>query len=362
MTESKGLLKILKIIILSALVILMGAIVVGCAESTGNDTAPSNEDNENGQQSNLSEEEIVLKYAHVVPETHATHLASVEFKEEVEKMSDGRLKIEIYPNGQLYPSEREGIEATILGNLDMMLIGAPALAGFDPRFMVLDLPYLFDSKEQAFEALDGDLGTELNEVMAEIGLTNLGWGDNGYKNMGSSKGPIYSVDDFDGLKVRVMENQLYQDTFTELGAIAEPHAFGELYSALQQGVFDAADQPIHLMWSNKFHEVLPHYTLTEHVYASAPAIINSDVFNELPEDLRQILVEAGDKVFNNSYRKLADQQEIEKLEELKEDGLNVYELTPEQKNKIKEAVLPIYDKYEDQIGKELIELARSYSK
>lgn len=348
--------KSMKKLLISAVFILLIGVIVGCSDSA------SNEEESNGNTTDGSAEgEYVLSYAHVVPETHATHLASVEFKEEVEEMSDGRLEIDIYPNGQLYPSEREGIEATILGNLDMMVIGAPAIASFDPRFMVLDLPFLFNSKEEAYEALDGELGDKLNAVMEEIGLTNLGWGDNGYKNMASSKGPTYSVDDFDGLKVRVMENQLYQDTFGELGANADPHAFGELYSALQQGVFDAADQPIHLMASNKFHEVLPHYTLTEHVYASAPAFINTDVFNELPEDLQQILVEAGDKVFNNSYRDLADEQEAEKLEELKEDGLNVYELTPEQKEELKEATAPIYEKYEEEIGKELIDLAKNYS-
>lgn len=341
MKKAKNLLRIAT---LGSFVLLLG-FIFGCSSSSEN----------NGE---ASGDEYVLKYAHVVPETHATHLASVEFKEEVEKLSDGKLKIEIYPNGQLYSSEREGIEATIAGNLDMMIIGAPAIASFDPRFMVLDLPYLFNSREEAFEALDGELGEELDGVMKELGLVNLGWGDNGFKNMASSKGPIYSKEDFKGLKVRVMENRLYQDTFEELGANADPHAFGELYSALQQGVFDAADQPVSLMASNKFQEVVPHYTLTQHVYASAPAFINSDKYDELPEELQQVLVEAGDKVFNNSYRDLAHDQDTEKLEELKADGMEVYELTEEQKEALKEAVMPIYKKYEDEIGKDLVELAQ----
>lgn len=341
--------KMKKTLIFVILFILL-AVIVGCSNSSATNEGKSDDSNE-----------YVLKYAHVVPETHATHLASVEFKEEVEEMSNGQLKIEIYPNGQLYPSEREGIEATIAGNLDMMIIGAPAIASFDSRFMVLDLPFLFDSREEAFEALDGELGEELDKVMADVGLTNLGWGDNGFKNMGSSKGPIHTPEDFKGLKLRVMENRLYQDTFEELGANADPHAFGELYSALQQGVFDASDQPVSLMASNKFNEVMPHYTLTEHVYASAPAFINMDKYNELPEDLQEILVEAGDKVFNNSYRDLAHEQDTEKLEELIANGLNVYELTQEQKESLKEAVEPIYEKYEDEIGKDLIELAKSFS-
>src|SRR5690625_1632212 len=296
--------KNMKKLLISAAFILLIGVTDGCSDSASNE-----EGNNSNAADSSSEEEYVLSYAHVVPESHATHLASVDFAEEVEEMSDGRLKIDIYPNGQLYPSEREGIEATILGNLDMMVIGAPAIASFDPRFMVLDLPYLFNSKEDAYEALDGELGDELNGVMAELGLTNLGWGDNGYKNMASSVGPTYTPEDFEGLKVRVMENPLYQDTFSELGANADPHAFGELYSALQQGVFDAADQPISLMASNKFQEVVPHYTLTQHVYASAPAFINSDKYDELPEELQQVLVEAGDKVFNNSYRDLAHDQD-----------------------------------------------------
>lgn len=341
--------KNIKKLLMTTLFIFLIGIIIGCSDTSKKASEGS------------SEAEYVLKYAHVVPETHATHLGSVEFKEEVEKMSDGRIEIDIYPNAQLYASEREGIEATMLGNLDMMIIGAPALASFDSRFMVLDLPYLFNNREEAHAALDGELGEALDEVVAELGLTSLGWGESGFKNMLTNYGPTYTVEDFEGKALRVMENKLYQDTFETLGAKADPHAFGELYSALQQGVFDGTDQPVSLTASNKFYEVAPHYTLTEHVYAAALTFINTDKYNELPEDLQHVLVEAGEKVFENSYRELAHEQDSNLLDDMMEEGLEVYELTPKQKEALKEATAPIYEKYEDEIGKDLINLAKKYS-
>jgi len=336
--------KFRKISVLLAMVSLLG-IIFGCSSNGTGDA---------------ENEEFVLKYSHVVPESHATHLASEEFKEEVEEKSDGRIKVEIYPNGELYESEREAVEATITGNLDMTIIGAPAISSFDSRFMVLDLPYLFNSEEEAFEALDGELGDELDDVMDELGLTNLGWGDNGFKNMAADK-EVKQKEDFNNLSVRVMENKLYQDTFEELGASADSHPFGELYSALQQGVIDATDQPVSLMASNKFYEVLSDYTETEHVYASAPTFINKDKFEEMPEDLQDIMIEAGDHAINDSLRELSMEQNSEKLEEMEEEGLNVHEVSQEEKDDLREDVQPIYDKYEDDIGKDLIDMAESYS-
>lgn len=338
-------------------VLFLPVLIVGCSQES--ETISGNLQTNNIESEEF--EEFVLRYAHVVPETHATHIASVQFKEEVEKISDGKIKIEIYPNGQLYSSEREGIEATMLGNLDMMIIGVPALASFDSRFMVLDLPFLFDTREQAHAALDGELGKELNDILSELGLTGIGWGESGFKHMLTNTGPIYTVDDFNGLTLRVMENRLYQDTFNLYGARATPLAFGELYSALQQRVFDGADQPISLIASNKFHEVAEHLTMTGHVYAAALTFINSDVYNQMPEELQNIILEAGTKIFENSYRELAFQQDTKLLEELKGEGLQVYELTSEQKREIKKASIPIYEKYEEAIGKELIEIAKKYS-
>lgn len=346
-----------KKLVLSALLILLIGMMVGCSDSSSSDSEGKED---SGDSSNGSEEEYVLNLTHVVPETHATHLGAVDFKETVEEMSDGRIKIEIYPNGQLYASEREAIESTVLGNVDLTFIGAPALASFDSQFTVLDLPYLFSSREQAHEALDGELGDTLDEVIAEMGVTNLGWGESGFKNMITNFGPMYAPEDFEGKTLRVMENKLFQDTFELLGAKANPHAFGELYTALQQGVFDGADQPISLTASNKFHEVAPHYTLTEHVYAAAATLINTGKLNELPDDLQQVLIEAGEKVFEGSYRELAHEQDTKLLEELVADGMEVYEVTPEQKAALKEATSPVYDMHEGSIGKELIELAKSF--
>jgi C4-dicarboxylate-binding protein DctP len=297
-----------------------------------------------------------IRIAHLVPEEQSSHVAAETFKEKLEKESDGRLKVELYPNGQLYGSDREAIEAVQLGNIEMTIPAVAPLASFNEKFMVFDLPFLFNNNEAAYKALDGELGQELLKDLEENNIKGLVFGENGFRHMSNNKGPIESPEDIEGQKFRTLENPLHTDTFKAFGANASPFAFGELYTALQQGTYDAMECPVSLYYTNKFYEVQDYLSMTGHVYAATALLMNNDFYNELPEDLQKLVTEASEE-FREEQRGLAQKQDVEFLEKLKENGMQVNELTDEQRDKFRDAASSVYDKYVDRIGQDLVDKA-----
>jgi C4-dicarboxylate-binding protein DctP len=301
-------------------------------------------------------ETYTIRIAHLVPEEQSSHVAAETFKEKLEKESDGRIKVELYPNGQLYGSDREAIEAVQLGNIEMTIPAVAPLASFNEKFMVFDLPFLFNNNEAAYKALDGELGQELLKDLEENNIKGLVFGENGFRHMSNNKGPIESPEDIEGQKFRTLENPLHTDTFKAFGANASPFAFGELYTALQQGTYDAMECPVSLYYTNKFYEVQDYLSMTGHVYAATALLMNNDFYNELPEDLQKLVTEASEE-FREEQRGLAQKQDVEFLEKLKESGMQVNELTDEQRDRFRDAASSVYDKYVDRIGQDLVDKA-----
>ena len=222
---------------------------------------------------------------------------------------------------------------------------------------MFDLPFLFKSKETAFKALDGELGHKVDELLKPLGMRNLGYGENGYRHITNSRGPVHKPEDLKGIKLRTMENPLHLAFFKMLGANPTPMSFGELYTALQQGTVDGQENPVVLVYTSKFYEVQKFYSLTGHVYSATMLVANDDFFASMPEDLWKIVEDAG-KRYVVEQRALAEVQEQEFLEELKKTGLQINELTPEEKQLFIDATLPAYDQFKDVIGAELVELAK----
>lgn len=304
------------------------------------------------------QEVFTIRIAHLVPEEQSTHIAAVTFKEKLEKESNGRLKVEIYPNGSLFGSDREAIEAVQLGNVEMTIPAVAPLASFNKKFMVFDLPFIFDDNEAAYKALDGELGQGLLKDLENNSLKGLVFAENGFRNMSNHKGPITSPADLKGMKFRTLENPVHTETFKAFGANASPFSFGELYTALQQGTYDAMESPISLYYTNKFYEVQEYLTLTRHVYAATILLMNNDFYNKLPEDLQELVVKTSEE-YRTEQREIAQQQDVEFLEKLKENGMKVNEITPEQKDVFREATKVVYDKFTSEIGEELVEQAKA---
>jgi len=304
------------------------------------------------------QEVFTIRIAHLVPEEQSSHVAALTFKEKLEKESNGRLKVEIYPNGSLFGSDREAIEAVQLGNVEMTIPAVAPLASFNKKFMVFDLPFIFDDNDAAYKALDGELGQGLLKDLEKNSLKGLVFAENGFRNMSNHKGPITSPADLNGLKFRTLENPVHTETFKAFGANASPFSFGELYTALQQGTYDAMESPISLYYTNKFYEVQEYLTLTRHVYAATILLMNNDFYNKLPEDLQELVVKTSEE-YRTEQREIAQQQDVEFLEKLKENGMKVNEITPEQKDVFREATKVVYDKFTSEIGEELVEQAKA---
>lgn len=340
-------------------------IIAACSDdSSGSETENSDDSNEveeaetDETETEVDSDEVyTIRVAMAVPETHASSIAMNEVKDSITENSDGRIVIELYDNSQLYASDREAVEATQVGNIESTAIATPTVATFHERFSIFDMPFLFEDRESAYRAMDGELGDTLNEELEDVGLVSLGYGENGFRHILNNKHPVEKPEDMDGFKFRVMENKVYEDMFNQLGANSSPLAFGELYTALQQGVYDGMDNPISLVYTMKFYEVQDYLTLSNHTFAPIITVINKDYYDSMPEDLQQILHEGMDK-FNQRQREITASQDEEYIGEL-EEHLEINELTSEQRELFIEELQPIYEEYQDVVGEDLLEMARS---
>ena len=302
---------------------------------------------------------IKMKLAYVVPETQSTHIAAVKFfKPYVEKHSKGQIIVELYPNGQL-GGDRQVIEAVGLGTIHMTIPAVAVLSGFEPKFQVFDLPFLFNSKKEVYNALDGALGNKLNSLLPPLGLKNLAYAENGFRMITNNRRPVAKPSDLSGLKIRTMENPIHMATFRALGANPTPMSFGELYTALQQKTVDAQENPIPLIYTSKFYEVQKYCSLSSHVYAATVLLVNDAWFNGLSKDLQKVLQDAS-IIYRTEQRKISDQQDKEMLASLKKSGMKVNEITPEQKKAFTKATASVYSEFANSVkgGQELIDLAK----
>lgn len=292
-----------------------------------------------------------------VEEDSALHKGLVRFKEVAEEKSDGRLKVEIFSNGELYASEREAIEAVQAGTIQAASPATAPLANFVKEFMVLDFLFVFDDVDEANSTLDGEVGDILKEKIEEHQLIVLGWGSAGMTQMTNNVKPIETVEDFKDLKIRTMENQIHLDSLKELGANPQPYAFGELYSALQQNIFDGMQTTAQLIESSKIYEVQKYMTIMNHSFTAEALIMNKDFYDSLPEDLQAVLDEAGEE-FTRYEREVSKEMDEAAIEFLSEE-LEVNVLSDEVKEEIKQLLQPVYEKYEAEIGSELMDLIRN---
>ncbi len=333
--------------------------VAGVLAACSDDQKPSDDA---GGSDNDGEEQFVLRFAHIVEEDNPAHEAAILFKEEVEKESDGRITVNLFPNGSLYGSDREIIEALQLGNIELSTVGTPSLGNFDENFYVLDLPYVFKDKEVARTALAEELGDKLAESLKQkSNLVTLGYGYDGFRHVLNNKHAVEEPADMKGLKFRVQESELQQDIFSNLGTNPSPLAFGELYTSLQQNTFDGMDNTISLINSGKFYEVQEYLSLTSHSYSATITMIGGKVFDKLPEDLQEIVLTAGQNM-ETEYYKFVDDYEADSLANFEENALiEINDISSENREKFIEAIQPVNEKYTKKLDDGLFELAKTYN-
>lgn len=293
----------------------------------------------------------VLKVGHVVATTNAANLAAERMAEVLREKSGGDLELHIFPNSQL-GGERELVESIQLGNLDVGIITTGVVGAFEPKFFALDTPFLFKDRPTAYRVLDGAVGDALLASLDGIGIKGLGWWENGFRHVTNSKRPIQSVDDLKGLKLRTMENEIHIAMWKSLGANPAPLAFGELFTALQQGTFDGQENPIDLFHDMKFQEVQKYMTLTGHIYAPYVVMANPEVWASLSDKQREAFMAALKEgtQYERELKQIADQKALADM-----PNLQVTELTDAQRKEFIERANSVVDLIKKKAGAQTVE-------
>lgn len=295
--------------------------------------------------SSNEKEQYVLYAGHSLAADHPFELAMQEYKKRVEERTDGRVIIETFPLSQL-GAERELIEGLMLGSVDLVVSTSGPVMNFVSDFGVLDLPFLFNDRQAAVNVLEGEIGDDLFAQLGEIGIVGLSWGENGFRHVTNSVKPVETPDDLKGLSLRVQENKVFISAFNQLGVNPSPMAWTEALTALQSGVVDGQENPILVIDSYKLFDANQKYmTLTGHAYSSALFMLSEHAYGRLPDDLRQIVVEEGEKI--GAYeRQLVIDLEEKALERLEEQGMQV--IKEVDASAFREKIMSVYDSSKNQ--------------
>src|SRR6266508_2389842 len=297
---------------------------------------------------------IVIKFSHVVATDTPKGQAALRFKELAEAATKGRVKVEVYPNSQLY-KDKEEMEALQLGAVQML---APSLAKFGPlgvkEFEVFDLPFVFDDYTALHKVTQGPIGKKLLSRLEPKGILGLAYWDNGFKVMSANK-PLKSPADLRGLKMRIQSSKVLDSEMRSVGAIPQGMAVSEVYQALQTGVVDGTENPPSNLYTQKMHEVQKYVTLSNHGYLGYAVIVNKKFWNDLPADIRAQL-DGAMKEATKYANDIARQENDDALAKVRATGkTQIIELTPEEKKAWKKALIKVHRDSEASIGKALIQ-------
>jgi C4-dicarboxylate-binding protein DctP len=298
---------------------------------------------------------IVIKFSHVVANDTPKGKGSLKFKDLAEQYTNGKVKVEVYPNSQLF-KDKEEIEALQLGSVQVL---APSTAKFAPlgakEFEALDLPWLFKDDETYTNAMKGEVGKWLFAKLESKGISGLAYWDNGF-HMTSANRPLLAPTDFQGLKIRISGSKIADQYFRELGSIPQIMAFSEVYQALQTGVVDGCENTPSNYLTQKFHEVQKHITVSYHAHLQYAVVVNSKFWNGLPADIRVQLDKAMAEAtaYTNS---IARKENEDALAEIKASGkTTLHYLTDDQRKAWQVAMAPTYKWAKGRVGGEVLDL------
>ncbi|MGE5490801.1 MAG: TRAP transporter substrate-binding protein [Actinomycetota bacterium] len=299
-------------------------------------------------------QQIVIKFSHVVATDTPKGLAAEFFAKRAQELTKGRVKVEIYPNSTLY-KDRDEMQALQLGAVQML---APSLAKFGilgvKEFEVFDLPFIFDDYGKLHKVTEGAVGQKLLDKLESRGIKGLAYWDNGFKSF-SANSPIRIPDDLRGKKMRVQPSRVLEEEMRALGALPQAMAFSDVYDALRAGVVDGTENPVSNLYTQRMHEVQKYLALTDHGYLGYAVIVNKRFWDDLPSDVRGQLETAmrDATVYAN---RIAKEQNDRDLEAVKKSGkTKVYVPTREERLAFKRALVPVHQKMESRIGKDIIQ-------
>src|SRR5574344_1553003 len=298
---------------------------------------------------------IVIKFSHVVAEHTPKGQGALLFKKLVEQRLGGRVEVEVYPNSSLFGDGKE-MEALLLGDVQII---APSLAKFEhysKPIQIFDLPFLFDDMDAVDRFQKGPVGQELLKSMEDKGITGLGYWHNGLKQLSANK-KLVEPKDARGQKFRVQASAVLDEQFKALRAIPRKMSFSEVYQGLQTGVVNGAENPYSNIYSQKMHEVQKYITESNHGLLDYMVITNTSFWNGLPEDVRTELAAIMVEVTEDVNKHANELNEKDKASILAAGKTEILYLTPEQRQKWRDAMAPVWKKFEGEIGADRIKAA-----
>lgn len=295
-----------------------------------------------------AQEAKVLRMSFVNVKEHPHGVGAERFAELVSKKSGGKLVVRLYPGGTL-GSDMQIVSSMQGGTIDLSVMVPGSLAGVSKDFGLFDLPFMFRNAAEADAVLDGPFGGKLMELLPPKGLVGLSFWDHGFRNFTTSKKPIVTVDDFQGLKLRVQQIPIYLDMMKALGANPVPLPFPELYGALESHAVDGQENPLTSIVGSRLHEAQKFLSITRHTYNPLVVVGSKKSWDKLSPDERKILIDAADEA-KPYQRKFSRDAEAKALDTIKAAGLKVNELAPAEIERMRQKVQPVSDKFAKEAG------------
>ena len=296
----------------------------------------------------------ILRLSVPVPKEHPMSIGLVKMGACTAEKSGGKLKLQPFYDGVL-GNDINATQSARSGTIDMLITSTAPLVTMVPSWGVFDLPFLFNNESEADQVLDGKVGDWFAAKLPAIGLVGLAWWENGFRHTTNSKRAINKLEDFDGVKMRVMQNTIYIDTFKTLGSNAVPMAFSEVYSALETKTVDGQENPFANIENMKFYEVQKYLTLTKHAYAPLTLLVSKKTWDTMSADEQRVMRECA-LLGRDEERGINRAQAATTLANLKAKGMQVNEISPAEMQRIRDKTRIVYDQHSKAIGDEAMTL------
>ncbi|OZI82467.1 MULTISPECIES: TRAP transporter substrate-binding protein [Bordetella] len=294
----------------------------------------------------------LIRFGYGLNEDSVQGRAARHLAEELEKLSGGKMKMKTFGSASLGSDEQ--MQSALVGGVQEMMVGSTApLATMVKEFGVFDLPFLFNTDQEADAVLDGPLGERLLKKLEAKGLVGLVYWENGFRNLTNSKHPVVKAEDLEGIKLRVMQNQVALGVFNALGANAVPMPFSELFTALETRTVDGQENPVTTIQSSKFYEVQPYLTMTRHVYTPWVLLASKKWWDTLSPDEQKLIRQAA--VASRDFERKDSRADSQKaMDTLKSHGMKINVVSDEEIARMRQKVQPVVDKYTQELGPELV--------
>ncbi|MEA0564457.1 MULTISPECIES: DctP family TRAP transporter solute-binding subunit [Lysinibacillus] len=329
--------------LLLAMLLIVSAILAACGGSSGESADAEGK-----------EKSYKLKMSVTVSDSSTWYEAAKKLADDMDKETDGRIKIEVFTNEQLSGGDSgKAVEGLAKGSIDLTFNSTIIYSILDQRFGVASAPFLLKDHSEVDKVFNGEGGEKLKELLAEKGVQALGYGENGFRQITNSKREIKLPEDLNGLKIRIPGITMYTDLYRSLGTDPSTMTFSEVFTALQQGTIDGQENPIDVIASSKLEEVQDYLTLWNYSYDPLVLGMNKKLYDSLSDTDRELFDRLGKEAA--AYQvKIAREKEASQIEDLKSKGMNVYTPTEEELEAFKKVVQPVYDKYTDIWGEDLL--------